>query len=277
MLLIDAHVHIYDCFDLKTFFDSAYANFLSAAKKLGNENDFTGILLMAEAAKDNWLGRLADCADGKQMPQGHNAGDWTFRHTDENYSLAARIDNLKSLILIAGRQVVTDEGIEVLALCTSDGFNDGKPASDLIAEIKEKGGLPVIPWGAGKWLGHRGRIVKNIVVGHTGCFFLGDNRNRPNFWRQPTLFKLAEQKGIGLLPGSDPLPLNSESGRAGSYGFSTRRQIDLKRPAASVKQILRDGAAIGSGRFGKLEDSYRFFLNQMRMQIIRRRSTARRG
>jgi hypothetical protein len=51
MILIDAHVHIYDCFDLEKFFDSAYANFKSAAEQLGHTNDFTGILLLAETSK----------------------------------------------------------------------------------------------------------------------------------------------------------------------------------------------------------------------------------
>ena len=270
MLLIDAHVHIYDCFDLEKFFDSAYVNFKSAAEQLGHGNDFTGILLLAETSKDNWFNHLADYADGKDLPDGKDTGNWTFHFTNENYSLIAKFGDLKYLILIAGRQIVTEEGIEVLALCTSSSFNDGKPILDLIREIEEKDCLPAIPWGVGKWFGNRGRIVKNIINNNTSLIYLGDNRNRPNFWLQPTLFRLAKQKGIGVLPGSDPLPFNSESCRAGSYGFSTKLLIDPKRPGRLIRHILRDVDDTVESQFGRLENNYRFLLNQMRMQIAKR-------
>jgi hypothetical protein len=273
MLLIDAHVHIYDCFDLEKFFDSAYANFKSEAEQLSSGKDFTGILLLAETSKDNWFTHLANYADGNNLPDKRTTGSWNFRNTDENYSLIAESGGPRKLILVAGRQVITAEGLEVLALCTSDTFNDGEPILDLIREIEEKDGVAVIPWGVGKWFGYRGKIVKNIINNNNSLFYLGDNRNRPDFWPRPTLFKLAKQKGIGVLAGSDPLPFNSESFRAGSYGFSTKRQIDPKRPGKSIKQILRDGADITASRFGRLENNYRFLLNQMRMQIAKRQST----
>lgn len=270
MLLIDAHVHIYDCFELEYFFDSAFANFKSEAKKLGHGNNFTGILLLAETSKDCWFQRLKDSAKGKDLPDGKDLGCWQIRHTSEHYSIIAESKDFKKLILIAGRQVVTAEKLEVLSLCNSETFEEGKPISSLIRGIEEKGAIAVIPWGVGKWFGNRGKVVKNIINNNTSSIYLGDNRNRPGFWHQPALFRSAEQNGIGILPGSDPLPFTSESFRAGSYGFSANLKIDPKRPGEAIRQLLRNTADSIGNRFGRLENNFKFFLNQFRMQIVKR-------
>jgi hypothetical protein len=275
MLLIDAHVHIYDCFDLNKFLNSAYSNFKSAAKRLDSVGNFSGILLLAETSKDDWFNRLYDYADGRQLPDNRTVYHWSFQHTDEHYSLIAKFNDVKKLLLIAGRQILTAENIEVLALCTSDRFDDGLPILYLINKIKEKNGLAVIPWGVGKWFGNRGRMVADVIGDDSSLIYLGDNGNRPRFWMQPTLFKLAERKGIKVLPGSDPLPFLSESRRAGSYGFIIDLQIDLRRPGRIIKQILRDPDSAIDSTFGKLEKSYRFFLTQLRMQIAKRYSNTK--
>jgi hypothetical protein len=44
MILVDAHVHIYDCFDLETFLDSALGNFKAEALRLEQGNGSTAIL-----------------------------------------------------------------------------------------------------------------------------------------------------------------------------------------------------------------------------------------
>jgi hypothetical protein len=46
MILVDAHVHIYGCFDLEKFFNAANFNFKSVAERLGHGNEFSGILLL---------------------------------------------------------------------------------------------------------------------------------------------------------------------------------------------------------------------------------------
>jgi hypothetical protein len=64
MILVDAHVHIHDCYNVGEFFDSACTNFKFAAERLGHENNFTGILLLTETPNENWFGRLANYAIG---------------------------------------------------------------------------------------------------------------------------------------------------------------------------------------------------------------------
>jgi hypothetical protein len=272
MLLIDAHVHIYDCFDLEIFFDSAYANFKSAAKRSGNENDFTGVLLLTETSKDNWFKRLSECADGKHLPERKETGNWIIQHTEEIDSLLAESGNSKKVLLIAGRQIVTKEGLEVLACATVENFEDGMPIESLIKKIIEKNAFPIIPWGVGKWFGKKGRIVRDIInkSNNNTLIYLGDNGNRPDFWPQPKLLKKACKKGIQILPGSDPLPFASESGRAGSFGCLMQIHIDPPMATTFIKKIIT-GDLKGTFRvYGRLEKCHRFLLNQMRAQINKR-------
>ena len=63
MILVDAHVHIYDCFDLETFLDSALENFKAEAARCGQEDSLTAILLLTETARENWLQSLASFTD----------------------------------------------------------------------------------------------------------------------------------------------------------------------------------------------------------------------
>ena len=231
MILVDAHVHIYDCFDLETFLDSALENFKGEAARCGQENSFTALLLLTETAKDNWFHRLAGYAGDKTGTGTRSIGNWTFHRTKENCSLYAQSKNSYGLFLIAGHQIVTAENLEVLALATAKTLRDGSPIVELIEAVKESGGIPVIPWGFGKWLGRRGMTLRKILNGSEASgLFLGDNGNRPSFGPRPSHFKQAETKRIRVLPGSDPLPFGSESRRAGSFGFSLQGSITREHP-----------------------------------------------
>jgi hypothetical protein len=270
MLLIDAHVHIYDCFDIDKFFDSAYANFKSVAERFNHSNDFTGVLLLAETSKENWFKHFADFADGIDLPEGKNPGNWTFRRTNENNSLIVESGASRILILVAGRQIVTGEGLEVLALFSTASFKDGNSIKNLIENIKDKDGIPVIPWGFDKWTGRRGYILIRMLEGATNSdFYLGDNGNRPFFLPMPSQFKLAQKRNILNLPGSDPLPFASEVSRAGCFGSFMQNDFSEAKPAEYLKNTLRNPDR-AFRNYGKLERSYRFFRNQIASQIRKR-------
>ena len=269
MILVDAHVHIYDCFDLQSFLDSALKNFKAEAARCGQENSFTALLLLTETAKENWFHRLAGYAGNKSGTGTKSIGYWTFHRTNENCSLYARRRDNQELFLIAGRQIVTAEGLEVLALATAQTFTDGSPTVELIEAVKESSGIPVIPWGFGKWMGKRGAILKNILRKEKDSFlFLGDNSGRPVFLPRPSLFELAKEKGIRVLPGSDSLPFPSESHRVGSFGLSIQETITRERPASDLKRILLDPKTRFQA-YGNLEHPYRFFRNQLTARIVK--------
>ncbi len=267
---VDAHVHIYDCFDVATLLSSAYKNFRFEAIQHKGTEEFTGVIFLTETSKHDWFSRLSGYADANNAIVDELGDTWRFLHTDETCSLLAESGGGQNLILIAGRQIVTKENLEVLALATRVRFHDGTPIGRLIMAIKECDAIPVIPWGVGKWLGKRGRILKALVTSvDKPAFYLGDNSGRPIFWPRPTLFQVAESNGMHVLPGTDPLPLASEELRCGSFGFALRGLVSHEKPGADIKRLIKDGAAeIRS--YGKLEKPLRFIRSQVRMRLQQR-------
>jgi hypothetical protein len=267
MILVDAHVHIYDCFDVEKFLDAAYSNFQTQAYRLGYGDNFTPILLLAETSKDFWFNRLWGYAEEKNRHKDSAIQKWEFQQTGESVSLIARSGNTKDLVIIAGRQIETAEGLEVLALSTTGNFRSGIPIIDLIKEVKNDDAIPVIPWGFGKWLGRRGNILNSLIKMQKDLkFYLGDNSGRPAFLPFPHHFKIAKREGIHILPGSDPLPFATEYDRAGRFGFLLEKKITNIYSAESLKQILMN-PKLKVQSYGDLENPLRFLRNQLKMQL----------
>ncbi len=269
LVLVDAHVHIHDCFALPRFLNSAYANFKDVAAREGINNGFTGVLLLTETARANWFKRLTTLADNGPTPETASLREWHLHHTAESCSLLAERRQNENIFIIAGRQIVTAENLEVLALGTDEYFPDGAPISAVIEAVRACGALVAIPWGFGKWWGRRGLILKELLDKQEGLdLFLGDNSGRPVFLRNPRHFKQAREKGIWILPGSDPLPFPSEYWRPGSFGLMVRADISTTIPAQDLKRILRDRAA-SIRPYGQPENLYRFLRNQLAMQLTK--------
>ena len=204
LIFVDAHAHIHDCFDLEKFFDSAYGNFAFMAKKIGAMSAFSGILLMAEGAGNRWFDHLENHADGQPLPLNKRTGRWVIRRMPDKSCRALQCDNTegKKLILMAGQQLRSSEGLEVLALVSRKRFDDGLPIASLIQQITKTDALPVIPWGFGKWLGNRGRVLnKMLSETRQRPFLLGDNQQRPSLFKKPSQFHLALKSGCRILPG----------------------------------------------------------------------------
>jgi hypothetical protein len=269
MVLADAHVHIYGCFNLAQFLESAFTNFQRQAQASKPWADFDALLFLTECAADNWFHALRNQAVGRSSTHMAHLPTWVFSATRESCSLRARGPDGQRVVLIAGRQIITAERLEVLALCTSDFFPDGPTLSEVVSSVRSANGIPVIPWGAGKWVGKRGKILAEFLRSQkSGSIFLGDNSGRPIFWRRPHHFRLAQEKGIEILPGSDPLPFRSECRRAGSFGFTVEGTLDRDRPAAHIRALLLD-PSVNVTPYGSLEQPYRFFRNQISMQITK--------
>ncbi len=228
-LLVDAHVHLHDCFDLAQFLNAALTNFQRQSQQLKLAPPIIGALLLAEVSGVNAFAEL------KANLQSLNSqmSDWEICATEEDCSLWVKHSDGHAMLIAAGRQAVTQEGIEVLALMTAAVVRDRLTLSDTLEQVIAAGGLPVLPWGVGKWIGKRGGLVKQQLETANAPLFAGDNGGRPGFWPLPDYFQQRLQ-----LPGTDPLPLPYEVSRAGSYGFLTRGDIDWAHPCKSLKQIL---------------------------------------
>lgn len=265
--LVDAHVHIYDCFDLSQFLDAAYGNFRKQARSRNCDDDFTGVLLLSERTRENYFQALTRIAERSGSIVSASCKQWHVRQTGEPCSLLVGNALGEQLFVIAGRQLVTRENLEVLALITGQGFSDGIPITALIEDIKRCGAIAVIPWGVGKWMGRRGRVVGSLLTEENqGKLFLGDNGGRPGFWPSPALFAKAGHLGIHVIPGSDPLPLKTEGERCGSFGFMVRGVLSQDYPGRDLRCLLGKDSVIIEP-YGGLESPGRFIRNQLQLRL----------
>jgi hypothetical protein len=262
-LLIDAHAHLYECFDPATYFDATVENFRRARRELAidaEESHPPAFLLLAEPAGvrafDMLLAR-GEVADGR----------WRFEACPDGLSLVARRDGRDELIFVRGRQAKTRERLEVLSLCCDDEPVDGLPTAVALEHAVAMGGLAVLPLGAGKWLGARGRIVDGLLRGPlAGTFFLGDNAGRLAWGPPPRQFGEANRAGTWVLPGSGVLPFRSQGKRVGRYGLAIRARLDRNSPAASIIEYLRS-ATEQPRTFGRPDGPLTYLRLQSAMQV----------
>ncbi len=232
--LVDTHVHLYGVFQLHRAFDGAVLNFRRWKDELGLPRRAPSILLLAETAGDDVFGRLRTGS----VPREH-LRSWSVAETGDQISLFLTRDDDERLIVVAGRQMTTTEGVELLALACTAQSQDRHPLLDMIAFISSNGGQPVLPWGFGKWTGKRGRLVEQILESSWATTIaLGDTSYRPRTGRLPLPFRKAHDHGIPIYPGTDPLPFAGQESKIGRYGLVLREELDLRRPGFSLRGHL---------------------------------------
>lgn len=259
-IFVDSHVHIYDCFNINEFFEFAVNNFIKIHNQLGLTEKLIGVLFFTESGETNYFKQISD-----NRAYYSDLLKFGFELTSEEDSIRIVLNSGNYLILIAGRQIVTKENLEVHAIGTIEKFEYGKDFLSIINLIKEKKAIPVIPWGVGKWFGRRGKVVENIVQNSSGIF-LGDNSGRPKFWVAPKLFSEGIKKKLYTLRGTDPLPLKYQEKKAGSFGFYFISVLDLERPSEFLKKYLWSLEKQPTN-YGELESIFNFVKDQFLMQL----------
>jgi hypothetical protein len=238
-LLIDGHVHVHECYDEAQFLAAAHAN-------LSRYGEGLPTLLLAEMTGQQVFARWRS---------GNSA--WPVAVTREPLSLVLG----DRLLVIAGRQIVTLERIEVLAIACIENIANGLTLDETITAVHDAGAVPVLPWGVGKWSGERGRFVANAAARHR--VLLGDNAGRPVGWPRPELF----QQHV-VLAGTDPLQLRSEQERVGTYGFVLEGQFNSERPASAIASALQK-LTQGPPSFGHRVGSFGFLRQQLGLRFSR--------
>ena len=235
-LVVDTHVHLYRCYDIAATIRKARVHLLELAEAL-HVPDPVPVLCLTErhdhhVFEELKAGRLRlDPARVSAVPN-EPAGLRIHDHDDPGPAY-----------LLAGRQVVTRERIEVLGLALASFVEDGLPLEDTVARIRAQGGLPVLSWAPGKWLFGRGRIVREFIARSSpGDLLLGDTSLRPLFWGEPRILRAARRRGFRVVAGSDPLPFAADASWAGRvatvYGPAP---LDEARPVAAIaRRLLRD-------------------------------------
>ncbi|NES89848.1 MULTISPECIES: hypothetical protein [Okeania] len=261
-IIADAHVHIHKCFELDQLLNASLANFHKISRTKTDTENSVFLIFLTEMLGDFEFSKILEYAQNHQQ-----INNWKLAPTQESISISATNNENQKIFIIAGRQIVTAEKLEVLALISDNEFVDGLPVETTIQNIVSKDSIPVLPWGVGKWIGKRGNILQKLLNSDTlSMICLGDNSGRPNFWSRPSYFQLAEKKGWKVLPGTDPLPLKSEYTKPGSFGFIVEGEFNIVEPGKSMKQILLNPTT-SIQPYGSLETPFRFIRNQLALRL----------
>lgn len=272
-VVADGHVHFHECFDIDDFLGNAFSNLRDGAGRVsGNGHMQTSYALMfTEGADEHFFASLASkITDEEARVPVSSGSSWFISGTDENESLWARHEDGRELLLIAGCQIAAREDIEVLHIGTTERVPDGRPLREVLAACTRGESLAVIPWGFGKWLSSRGRLLEDVINEFAApVLFLGDQSGRPAFWPMPKPITRAEALGVRNLPGTDPFPFSHEVRKVGRTGFSVPVMLDRRKPARSVISALSSTES-PIERFTKLEPFLMFLRNQIQMQVRKR-------
>jgi hypothetical protein len=262
--LIDSHVHLHESFNIVELLEHASKQREAAARHLGLSAAVPGILMLTESEGVAGFARLASQAGGR-------VGRWNVQRTGDDEALRFQADSVGSLVMVAGRQVVTAECLEVLALGTLATFADGQPIRSVIEQVQAASALAVLPWGFGKWTGQRRKVVESLLhAPDASRLFLGDNGGRLNMGPEPALFAVARRQGMPILPGSDPLPFADQVRRVLGYGFVLDVDVAGDRPVTAIKHRLQ--ASRGQPPvFGRRTAVADFIRCQLAMQWRKRR------
>jgi hypothetical protein len=231
-LIADGHVHLYPFYDLPRAVSSLEGNL--------RKHGISGI-------PAGFLAERHDCHVFRELREGRlRLPGMDFRPAGEG-CLALHGEAGPRLFLFPGRQIVTAERLEILALTVDIQLPDGSPAADVVERVQASGGVPVLAWAPGKWFFKRGNVVAGLLRRFAaGKLLLGDTTLRPTLWAEPRLMRHARSRGFGILAGSDPLPFAGEEGNLGRYATVLEGEFDSGSPRTGVRRMLTSPGGPGS-------------------------------
>ena len=233
LLAVDAHAHLHPAHRIDRWLSAALAN-LSG---LGGGEPVERVAFLADTARAEGFHQLAD----RRVAPAQDVERVPGRVPALVVSRAG-----ERLHVLAGRQLVTRERVEVLALGTRASLRDGLALGDTLAAVRAAGATAVLPWSPGKWLGPRGRLVAAALeAAAAGELVVADSSLRPAGLPLPPLLRRARRLGIPLVAGSDPLPPRAEEAHVGRYGV-VGEGAAIEGPAGVAEAAL--ALVVGGGR-----------------------------
>lgn len=225
-LLADTHIHIYPCHEAGRLMAGAARRLRS----FGGDPSASVALFLTEARQHDYFSQLKEGRHGL-------SSDFQVIPQSEPEAVRVQHGDEADLWIFAGRQIVTEERLEVLALTLAEGPEDGAPAAEVVAQVQQRGAIAVLPWAAGKWLFKRAKIVQGVLEQFPpDQLLLADSSMRSWVWPTPSFF---QDRDRPVLAGSDPLPLKGEEDQAGGYGIRWDLAFDPARPVTSVRNGFR--------------------------------------
>lgn len=231
MMIVDTHVHLYPDHDIGVVLR------LCAERLHG---------LVPDAVPVACLTERHDCRMFRQLCD-PSAGEWAHVLGVEVLAGGGCVrvrfgGGVPPLFVLPGRQIATHERIELHCLGKDAVIADGASAVETVGRIREIDGLVVLPWGVGKWLFRRQRVVEDLCNRFgPEVLLLGDSAMRPVFWPAPQVMRATSGYSHRVLAGSDPLPHEGKGCWIGCYATLVDAPFDPSAPAQSCIMGLRQG------------------------------------
>ncbi|MFO7870995.1 MAG: hypothetical protein R6V03_06135 [Kiritimatiellia bacterium] len=226
--VIDAHLHLYPCYDLNLAVRTLARNLEAGAPGA------VACAFLTERQDCDYFTRFS--AEGL-TDSGHGIA---VLPANSGRILTVTEKGERRAYIFPGRQYATRERIEILALGVRPEIQETASARETVEKILEADGIPVLSWAPGKWMFGRSAVVKELVERFCpGDLLIGDSALRPRGVPEPRLIKEARAEGTPVVAGSDPLPISGEEKRMGGYVTVAEGGHDPEKPADSVRDLLR--------------------------------------
>ena len=247
MCRLDPHAHLYDPFCLREWCQSAILN-------LNGSPEVPAVVIVVDRDGQDSMARLR--GDGSAFADVVNVWGGT--------AVSLSFDE-GQLTVVQGTQYVTRERLEVLALGAQRAAPDGMMVSEYISIITEQGGLACLPWSPGKWLGSRGKVVRQTLDAIPSTVMaVGDISIRSRLGPPSTLLRYAKSRGFSVLTGTDPLPQAQDERLVGSFGLEISLGTDLSLSWEGLKKALITPSSIRPwGRRNSLPLATRRFISSL--------------
>lgn len=228
MLSADTHVHVYPAHDAAVAFHSALDHL---ARLAGSPANLHRASLLTERTDCDAFGAWSA---GRDIPAGFHIAP---AH-QPGVLLVTRESDGARLHVFAGRQLVTAENLEVLALLCPTRVPERLSTTATLEAVRQAGGIPVLCWAPGKWTGRRGSVVRGILLAWSGePLLLGDTPMRARGVPEPAPMTLARRRGLPVVAGTDPLPFAGDERITGTYGIVSDA-FDPAHPLDSMRDLL---------------------------------------
>ncbi len=260
--LLDTHLHLYSKFSISKLFDHCCESFSSFSKNRTTSAEFVTFYVRSEKepiADEVLIGKHDSWAVVKEQGLYHA-------------SSAGR-----DLYVVPGQQLNTIEGLEVLSIAGgSIDFSPKLSLKELLHEIQNLPDTPIVilPWGFGKWLGKKSNPIKEAIVEFADKvpLYVGDIPARTSLLGGA---EIINNTRVNTLRGVDPLPMNGEEQRVGSYG--TLVTIELAESMSAFEKVNalieslknKNSTPIKFSQFGKRLSLFSNIKSQVLLRVVK--------
>lgn len=243
-VLADTHCHIYSCYNLEEFLKHTFKNLENAYQS----HSAAYKLIFLTQTPEGSLG-FAELEKRISLLEAYSV------HTVVS-GLITRVEckaDGSEIYLVNGKQIVSLEGLEILALVCPDSLLPQGSAAEILTLLNTEKIPCVLPWSPGKWRNQRAELVRKELLNNP-AIMLGDIAMRARHTLRPALYRLADSKGIRILAGSDSLPLEGEEQYAGKYASVFEVADDFQPTPDEIREMLANSRVCStSGRNNIIE------------------------